>query len=524
MNTDASESSIGAQEAPLLLNLLPRPGKLVMRGPLRTQLDPALSGDERLYGAMIKGDAILLAFEKLTLGTRDVKGTGKRYSGTAWADQTGLTSANAPCDFNSVSLGGKSYALASSNGVIRWDGTAVAPTQCTNSPTINSVHLAVHLQRLFVFISDHTLTWTDTVDASKDLNLLASWQDDASGLTNSITVGGDDGDDPIAIASLGRSLAIFKRRSTYLLRGDTPSSFTLQRVAADIGCVDAGSVLSYDNGVFFLSDNGFYFYDGVEFKHLSRNKVQQQLLTVTTDAALRPPKGTIKTGYGRTTHLGNGLVLLVIGSQDVSNPHVTFFSMIYDVHSDAWMQFSSDALSRSTSFCWLMPTTSSSMYQSQPLGWDSKRLVYLGDISRPDTVPESERGKDVLSSTKHINAKWQSRLGKLTTPGTASRVARVHLDYKFVPDNAVAEGTTGWFVSAVDGSSATVLPEVQVATQVDPPGQLGRKRAVMECHSEANDVQVRVEWRGVSSPPALATAEIYEAAVEYEPAQQRSSY
>ena len=539
MNSDAPEDYVPTDEAPLVSNLLPRPGKLVMRGPLHRKLDIAASS-ERLAGTMVYDDAastgVLLVYET-TFIYPSVRGSGKT---TAVYIKTGpftittmdLTAKPKPRDYSSIKLGNWCYALTSpSDGgqVMRWDGSATTPTVMAGGPN-SGMHLTAHLQRLFVLDLSGNLFWTDTVAGSTpDLNLAASWQDDASGLTNKIVLGTSDY--PVGLVSIGRKLVIFFRNSVYVISGDSPSSFSLRQVTDKIGCVDPQSIVAYDDACYFLSADGLYSYDGVDFVNKSINKVRDLQVAAMKSAGVPTPvideSHTPQLGYARATHVGNGSLLLVIGTQTPETYATTYFSGLFDVRTGAWSKFSSDALSSGATDAapsMFLSTGSMSYFRGAPLGWDGRDLIYLDEIARPEASADADKGKDVLDATKHIHATYCSRLGRLATPEQMNRVKRIMVDYKFVPDGASAESTSGWYVSAIDGASNTVLAETRVPAQTDPPTQLGRKRAVLDCNAEANDLQVRIEWRGTGTPPALAAAEIYDVTVEFTPAQDRASF
>lgn len=69
------------------------------------------------------------------------------------------------------------------------------------------------------------------------------------------------GNDPLAVAECGTFLMAFSRRQTWAIYGDAPANF-LARQNFNIGCVSRHSVTPTTGGIFWLSENGSYWFDG----------------------------------------------------------------------------------------------------------------------------------------------------------------------------------------------------------------------------------------------------------------------
>ena len=81
-------------------------------------------------------------------------------------------------------------------------------------------------------------------------------------------------DIPVGMASTGSILILFKRRSCYVLFGDSPAEFQQGlREAFDIGAVAQNSIVAKEGGVFWLSDEplGFYFFNGNSPSYISQD-------------------------------------------------------------------------------------------------------------------------------------------------------------------------------------------------------------------------------------------------------------
>lgn len=181
------------------------------------------------------------------------------------------TSATASFAYNGVTL--YDHALLS------WDGSTALPVAYANAPKA-TIDVESYARRLWTLggkppgggsFEPNTLFFSDPIDDNTALpDTTAAWQDDVTGLTNRIVLDVTDQNDvPVAIVKINAGLAIFKRNSTYLLRGTSPSTFLLTRASASIGCLSAGSVVPYGDGCMFMAEQGFTYFDGSEFTNMS---------------------------------------------------------------------------------------------------------------------------------------------------------------------------------------------------------------------------------------------------------------
>jgi hypothetical protein len=83
-------------------------------------------------------------------------------------------------------------------------------------------------------------------------------------LTSFIAISQDDGQQIMSMVVLGDRLVVFKERSIYnvFFTGDNDIPFTVSKSNSPVGCVAPFSVQEVENGLVFLSYDGFYYYDG----------------------------------------------------------------------------------------------------------------------------------------------------------------------------------------------------------------------------------------------------------------------
>lgn len=89
-------------------------------------------------------------------------------------------------------------------------------------------------------------------------------KDDLTWLATSfIDIGKDDGQQIMRIIVLGDRLVVFKERAIYnvFFTGDADIPFTVQKSQSNVGTVGPWSIQEIENGLVFLSYDGFYYYD-----------------------------------------------------------------------------------------------------------------------------------------------------------------------------------------------------------------------------------------------------------------------
>jgi hypothetical protein len=591
LDTDSAPDYLDKKKATVLQNfLVDRPGKLPIRGPINDAIDlysGALVGSP--VGIWSHNNNLLVGIKALSASaTRDPWVAPYRRTSTAGDLGTHHTSlyhvnletrvaaavAAATADTTPgprfARLGAYTYGISYSgtsdetvNGglqrrtsLCRWDGTAVLPTAIATTFAPSCMQdVKAHLNRLFVLggnvpgttgaVKPNSLFWTD--QGGPVAGTLAEWQDDVSGLVNQIVVDSDDSSDfGVALAKVGRSLVVFKRRSIHMILGDTPATFTVRTFSTELGCIDPRSVVEYRDGVFFMSHQGYMYFDGQQLKSVT-DDLRSSLLTA---ALSHVGDAGVDGGAVVAFALPNDYIGLTIshapGASGSSHVH---FSAVLHAPTEAWTSITSDALSAGA------PTAGGRTLSKSYLV-DDQRLFDASYVTAPEAVDEARRGFDeatteftfdvsglgpLFSGTGDtlenqltgveawlsvdytvIPASWYSRLARLSQPGHKSVISRLLLDYTFQVDAAADDGGSGWYVTVVDGQGNVLLPEVQVPIQGDPSTYAYRRQFVADLFAESNDAQLRVEWRG-TQPYATIEASLFGAYLEFTTAQQRRS-
>jgi hypothetical protein len=391
MDTDTTPRLLDKRKAPLIKNfLMHRPGVLPMRGPICEGTTVDFAASIGLMGMWVFDNKLLISralasatairdpwtqlYRPASGNTRAINSTVSVVDLVA-GGKTDVVPAGMFPFGRSIRAGNFVYGLASvgvgtiagnsytSTRVVRWDGTSIAGGftlyNAPNAPSDGCQDIAFHYNRIFVFggiapgVSvknaqmNHGLYWTDQLATDASATplpaTLAAWQDDVSGLVNQIIVGSDEpANAPVAMAHVGPSLLLLKRRSLYLLVGNQPANFAIRQVSHETGCLDPRSVVEYDTGAFFMSEHGFMFYDGARLQNMSEGLTT----TLLANAVKRCGQNGIDGGFVRAVALDMGYILLTTGVMDGATLTATVDTdaWLFHVPTGTWTQLSSSAL------------------------------------------------------------------------------------------------------------------------------------------------------------------------------------
>ena len=198
-----------------------------------------------------------------------------------WDDITGGLTITADnfCDFENWN--NKVFITNNQDPPFEWDGSTAqtiqnTPTGLTDAKFVKQFNNYLFLANVLVSSTRHgsRIYWSDISDEG-------AWTD-----ANFINVANDDGQEITGLKVLSDRLVIFKTRSIYTLffTGDTDVPFVLPgggKTNSSVGCVAPYSIQEVQNGLVFLSSDGFYFFDGNNSVKIS-DKINTTLLGLNT--------------------------------------------------------------------------------------------------------------------------------------------------------------------------------------------------------------------------------------------------
>lgn len=137
-----------------------------------------------------------------------------------------------------------------------WDGAAAETKDwvATKGSVPNGKLIIYHDNRIYI-AKGSTLYWSDIIDP-------LDWESPNGGSTQ---VDPEDGQEITGLCKSGSYLIIFKQRKTFLMTDSNTGAY--RRISDDMGCISARSVVSTEQGVFFLTpDNEIVVTDGQSFE------------------------------------------------------------------------------------------------------------------------------------------------------------------------------------------------------------------------------------------------------------------
>ena len=204
------------------------------------------------------GQGGLFVFRNSAGGYKHIMAAGaKLYSAAptdaAWTEiATGLTDSLA-FEFDVFPISGTQYLLATNgtDAIQKWNGTDAIAALGGTPPT--GKYIKAKSNHLFI-------AGNSTVPNRLYYSALGNAESYPA--NNYIDVADSDGDKITGLALFHDDLYIFKRRSVYVLSGDSKETFVLRNVFSNIGAVSQRVICVTPLGLLWTSDNGVHLYDG----------------------------------------------------------------------------------------------------------------------------------------------------------------------------------------------------------------------------------------------------------------------
>lgn len=339
---------------------------------------------------------------------------------------------------------------------------------------------------------------------------------------------GDEQDFGVRFAFVGRNLAVLKRRSLVFLVGGDPDTWTIRTAAQGVGCLDPRSVVEANEGVYFISQQGFMYFDGVQLHNASRG-LERTLLAAALNAV---GDDSAAGGFVVGERLSRDYIFLTIGryyfstngSSDPAVPDVTFAGL-YHIPTNSWSTFKTDLYSATD-------------YGPQYTLRTENKMALVGhlntyvatNLTTPENVAESSRGKDGSSNIETI---WHSRVAELAMPFEKVQLQRIIVDYEWIVDETTADDATTFNPD----SAVSTRPKVEVCdgagtvlqTFYLPRGgnsgtesrEVLRQRFTYSLYPNIPEVQVRIEYAQSNTATALVACSVLDVFIEYQTAFER---
>lgn len=545
-DTETSDATIAANKCRLLKNLLPgRPGKAPLRGPVRrnANTDSAVPGGSTTWsGGWVFGDKLLHADmntnpvgymvtdwepstptlstkvnpASLNIGLYPFHTRGGNYVYGYTAGAAGASGQPSP---DRRTAGGS--ATDSTARLLYWTGGNTAGDfvllGAANHP-VGAVDIKTYLNRLFVLggslpgtttpVYTTRLYWTgDLGDGTTVItDAVTTWQ--TGGVTNQIQLEGTANDYGVALAMLSGRLLILRRQSLYMMTGSSPENFNIRKIAS-VGCIDPGSVLEWDDGVYFLSDTGYQFFDGATVRPVS-TAINGEILANSWQGAATDELSAVRVS-------GEHLLLAATGS--------TRKCWILHVPTGSWGEITA----HTGVFAGGAPRRVLRVV-NYPLAYDGAYLHDLSFVTLPeaaDAATQAGHDRDPRAGTERlVPGEMLTRSFKLGAPEDKSQMHRFFIDDLLKAPPGVTSGTIEWDITVEDGRGNVI------ATGSGFPGdyaggettrvQPKRHREVEEAiRAEADEIALR--WTLNAAAPAWPVyAEVQDSALQYEPTRWRS--
>jgi len=295
-----------------------------------------------------------------------------------------------------------------------------------------------------------------------------------------------------------------------MMTGTSPENFVVRKIAG-VGCVDPGSVLEWDNGIYFISDTGLVFFDGSGIEPISP--------PIAGELAANSWQGATASEVSIARVSSEHFMLAATGS--------TRKCWLYHVPSRSWSEITAHTnvlaggaprrVMRVTNF---------------PLVFDGTYLFDASFVTLPeaaDANTQAGRDADPRGGGDRVPpAEMLTRTFRLSAPESSSALHVGYLDYVLKAPPGVTSGTLEWDVTIEDGRGNVLMttPTLSPLTGDYAGGESVRVppkriRAVRENIILESD-EIAVRWTlNAASPSWPAYCEVQDSALRYETTHDR---
>lgn len=158
----------------------------------------------------------------------------------------------AGADVNFTQLSDLAIMVASTESTSKWDGVAASFSVLLGTPPANGKYICIWQNRV----------WIANTSAGKsrlhysNVGLPEDWT--TAGAAGFIDININDGDQITGIMPVGPALYVFKNRTVYKIMGVTPTTFSVQPIIGNRGCISPRSIVNMGPFVVYLSQYGIH--------------------------------------------------------------------------------------------------------------------------------------------------------------------------------------------------------------------------------------------------------------------------
>lgn len=252
-----------------------------------------------------------------------------------------------------------------------------------------------------------------------------------------------------ALWSYGPYLLIFKRRAVWALSGSDDSTWSLRRIARNIGAVGSRAVTELDGLVYFMSDEGLYVTDGTQVQPVGANNNVMEFFRSRLDTSLA---NTSNYNDPELAHF-DGFIWISCPSQSASSGN-KLFTFVYDPRTDSFWKLD---LPASTMVTYRDEGVSKLAFGSNP-DYSTRDLVYQYDHA--SAGGQDDTGVDTYAAT---DITWSIRLPwwSFGSAHAERRVRRVWAALKMAAQTVTIKEYTDWSNTPADTFTATTTGSPQ---------------------------------------------------------------
>ena len=202
-------------------------------------------------------------------------GIVKRLTGGSWSQVAGSVTLDPLADISFTALDGKTYVWDGVSGGVVWDNASLTRPGTMPRAKFSVVYKGYHVAsgvdgqpfRVYFAPPKEPSRFTNNVAPTDPDDVAVNDAANVPGATvftgnnsgqRAIDINRNDGEKVIGLGFFQDVLIILKEQSIYQLYFNADNKFVVERISSSYGCVAHATVVSVENDMYFLSDNGVY--------------------------------------------------------------------------------------------------------------------------------------------------------------------------------------------------------------------------------------------------------------------------
>lgn len=279
--------------------------------------------------------------------------------------------------------------------------------------------------------------------------------------SNFVTIG--EADQPImGMATVGEGMLVFQSNRTWIITGYDESSFALNKISGEVGCIHSNSIVFYGGTVYWAGEKGFYRWNGGSIDDITSPAPGVGIKNMYQELT-RKPDGLGTDRFNRVVGagvIGENVVFSIIDTDNSAAAYPDCFA--YNVPTGGWMRWGNQAQANGYNQPWFFSTVGEQTFAFTP--WHMVNVTNIFSNENTANAVYQRYDEDYTSAGATVNntitAELTFRDVRFDAANT-TRVQGVQVEHNCHYYNTTSSPRVAWAVtldydSEIDTSSLVV--------------------------------------------------------------------